>query len=215
MSTIASNTEKGSCESAEARLSVDRGIRNWLIRIDRPRAQKRRPPPDAGTGTRIFNAPAAFSPHPAVTGSVIGSKHPSNRPFWQPCPPDEPEYGRAQRDDQNVLSRLPSRRPKSALTSARLRAASDPRVDTFLPKEESGGERQHLSTTLTRLQPRRTGVPTVKPIQDSAQELDSEARVIITQALSNKTARGHAVTEASSRSAHHAPIDPYSITCAM
>jgi len=71
------------------------------------------------------------------------------------------------------------------------------------------------STTLTRLQPRRTGVPTVKPIQDGAQEPDSEARVIIIQVLSNKTARGHAGTEASSRSAHHAPIDPYSITYAV
>ena len=66
-----------------------------------------------------------------------------------------------------------------------------------------------------RQQPWRTGMPTVKPIQDSAQEPNSEARVIITQVLSNKTARGHASTEAMSRSAHHAPIDPYSITYAV
>jgi len=71
------------------------------------------------------------------------------------------------------------------------------------------------STTLTRVQPRRTGVPSDKPIQDSAQEPNSEARVIIIQVLSNKTARGHAGTEASSRSVHHAPIDPYSVTYAM
>ena len=55
----------------------------------------------------------------------------------------------------------------------------------------------------------------MEPVQDSVQEPNSEARVIITKVLSNKTARGHAGTEASSRSAHHAPIDPYSITYAM
>ena len=58
-------------------------------------------------------------------------------------------------------------------------------------------------------------MPTVKPTQDGAQEPDSEARVIIIQVLSNKTVRGHAGTEASSRSAYHTPIDPYSITYAM
>jgi len=67
MTTIASNTEKGSCELARARLNSDRRIRNWLVRIDRPRAQGRRSPPDVGTGTRAFNAPAVFSPNPTVT----------------------------------------------------------------------------------------------------------------------------------------------------
>jgi len=71
------------------------------------------------------------------------------------------------------------------------------------------------STTPMRQQPKSTGVRTVKPIQDGAQKPDSGARVIITRALSNKTARGHAGTEASSRSAHHDPIDPYYITYAM
>jgi len=56
--------------------------------------------------------------------------------------------------------------------------------------------KKSTSTTLTRLQPRRTGVPTVKPVQDGVQETDSEARIIIIQVLSNKTARGHAGTEA-------------------
>jgi len=58
-------------------------------------------------------------------------------------------------------------------------------------------------------------MPTVKPVEDSAQELNSGACVIITQILCNKTARGHAGTEASSTSACHAPIDPYSVTYAM
>ena len=71
------------------------------------------------------------------------------------------------------------------------------------------------STTMTRLQLRRTSMPTVKPVQDSAQEPNSGARVIITQVPCNKTARGHSGTEASSRSARHAPIDPYSVTYAV
>ena len=39
-------------------------------------------PPDAGTGIRAFNTPAAFSPNPTVTGSVIGSKQTSHLPFY-------------------------------------------------------------------------------------------------------------------------------------
>jgi len=54
---------------------------NRLVRIEGPRAPGRRPPPNAGTGTRAFNVPAAFSPNPSVTGSVIGNQHPSNRSF--------------------------------------------------------------------------------------------------------------------------------------
>jgi hypothetical protein len=145
MSTIASNMEEGSCESTKARLYGNRRIQNWLVRIYRPRAQGRRPPPDAGTGTRAFNAPAMFSRNPTVMGSVIGSKHPSNRSFLQPCPPDKPENCRAQQDGRNVLSRPPSRRPKLALRSAGLCAASDPRAGMFLPREESGDERWHLN----------------------------------------------------------------------
>jgi len=40
-----------------------------------------RTPPDAGTGTRAFNAPAAFSLNPPVTGSVIGNRHLSCHSF--------------------------------------------------------------------------------------------------------------------------------------
>ena len=69
-------------------------------------------------------------------------------------------------------------------------------------------------TTLTRLKPRRIGVPTVVPIQDDMQKPDLGARVIIIQVLGNKTARGHAGTEVLSRSARHTPIDPYSVTYA-
>ena len=54
----------------------------------------------------------------------------------------------------------------------------------------------------------------VEPVQDDTQKPDSVARVIIIQVLGNKTARGHASTEASSRLARHTPIDPYSVTYA-
>jgi len=54
----------------------------------------------------------------------------------------------------------------------------------------------------------------VEPIQDGTQKPDSVARVIIIQVLGNKTARGHTSTEASSRSARHTSIDPYSVAYA-
>jgi len=167
MSTIASNMERGSCESTKARPNSNRRIRNWLVRTNEPRAQGRRPPPDAGTGTRAFNVPAAFSPNPTITGSVIGNRHPSNRSFLQSYPPDEPEYGRTQRDGRNISSGPPSRRPKSALRSAGLCAAPDPRAGMFLPREESGDERRHLNhsdATAATTYKRATD----NPVQDNA-----------------------------------------------
>ena len=79
--TVASNTERASCESTRAQAPATVEYGNRLVRIGRPRAQGRRPPPDAGTGTRAFNAPAVFSPNPTVTGSVIGGKHLSCHSF--------------------------------------------------------------------------------------------------------------------------------------
>ena len=79
--TVASNTERASYESTRARAPATVEYENRLERIGRRRAQGRRPPPDAGTGTRAFNVPAAFSPNPSVTGSVIGNRHPSRRSF--------------------------------------------------------------------------------------------------------------------------------------
>jgi len=79
--TIVSNTERTSCESTRARAPATVEYENRLVRIRRPRAQGRRPPRDAGTGSRAFNVPAVLSPNPSVTGSVIGNKHPSCRSF--------------------------------------------------------------------------------------------------------------------------------------
>ena len=49
---VASSAERASCEltGARALATVEHG--NRLVRIERPRAQGRRPPPDASTGTR-------------------------------------------------------------------------------------------------------------------------------------------------------------------
>jgi len=145
MSTIASNTERGSCELAAARLNGNRRIRKWLGRIDRPRAQRYHPPPVAGTGARPFNAPAILSPNLTVVGNVIGSKHPSNPHFSQLYPLDKQEYKLAQCDSRDVVSRCPSRHPESVRRSIKSYAVLDPRANAFLPREESGDESQHLN----------------------------------------------------------------------
>jgi len=79
--TVASNTERASCESTRARAPATVEYGNRIEQIGRRRAQGRRPPPDAGTRTRALNAPVAFSPNPPVTGSVIGNRHPSCHSF--------------------------------------------------------------------------------------------------------------------------------------
>jgi len=78
---MASNTERTSNESTRARPPVTVEYGNRLERIERRRVQGRCPPPDAGTGTRAFNAPHAFSPNPQVTGSVIRNRHSSRHSF--------------------------------------------------------------------------------------------------------------------------------------
>jgi len=79
--TAASKTEKASSESIRARAPAIVEYGNGLERTSRHRAQGRRPPPDARTRTRAFNAPNAFSPNTPVTGSVMGNRHPSHHSF--------------------------------------------------------------------------------------------------------------------------------------
>ena len=202
------------CESTEARLNNNHRIWKWLGRTDRPRAQRRHPPPVAGMGARAFNAPAMFSPNP-VTRNVIGSKHPSNPHFSQLHPPDKQEYNQAQCDSRYVISRCPSRHPESAHRSKKSYVVPDPRANTFLPREESDNESQHLNRSGCDYCHDVQACPRLSQSEDDVQEPNSEACAIITKVPSNKTARGHAGTEASSRSAHRAPIEPYSIAYAM
>ena len=79
--TAASKTEMASSESIKARARATIEYGNGLARTRRRRAQGRRPPPDARTRARAFNAPVAFPPNTLVTGSVIGNRHPSRRSF--------------------------------------------------------------------------------------------------------------------------------------
>jgi len=79
--SAASKTERASSESISARAPTTVEYGNRLERTRRHRAQGRRPPLDARTGTRAFNAPAAFSPNTSVAGSVIGNRHPSRHYF--------------------------------------------------------------------------------------------------------------------------------------
>ena len=79
--TAASKTEMASSESIKGRAPATVEYGNGLARTRRRRAQGRRPPPDARTRARAFNAPVAFPPNTLVTGSVIGNRHPSRRSF--------------------------------------------------------------------------------------------------------------------------------------
>jgi len=111
--TMASNTERASCESAGARPNSDRRIQK-LARTNR-QAFKRRDATRRLTRVREpghLMHPAVFACKPTATGSVIGIKHPSNRPFLQPCPPDESEHDSAQQGRRNVSSRPPLETPK-------------------------------------------------------------------------------------------------------
>ena len=113
--TAASKTERVSSESIRTRAPATVEYGNRLERIRRRRAQGRRPPPDAGTGTRAFNAPVAFSPNTPVTGSVIWNRHLSRHSFLQPSPPNNPEHVKTQEAGSERLIKTPSRQPKSAL----------------------------------------------------------------------------------------------------
>ena len=79
--TAASKMEMASSESFRGRALATVEYGNGLARTRRRRAQGRRPPPDARTRARAFNAPDASPPNTLVTGSVIGNRHPSRRSF--------------------------------------------------------------------------------------------------------------------------------------
>jgi len=80
----------------------------------------------------------------------------------------------------------------------------DPRADTFLPREGSGNRGRHLNhsdAAAVATYKRATD----KPVQDGAQEQDLGAHVIIIRVPRQDG------SEASSGSARHTPIDPYSV----
>jgi len=130
---------------------------NRLVQIERPRAQGHRPTPDVDTGTRAFNEPAAFSPNPSVTGSVIGNKHPSNRSFCSLA--HQTSQSMAGRSKVVRTSRQDPPRDAQSQRSAQqglVRHLTLEQACSFPKKGRT--TKDGTSTTLTQLPPRRTSV---------------------------------------------------------
>jgi len=155
--SVASNMERASYESTRARAPATVEYENRLERIGRRRAQGRRPPPDAGTGTRAFNAPVAFSPNPPVTGSVIGNRHTSCHSFCS-LPHQTSQSVAGRRKWVRTSNQDPLETPKvSALASEALHGIRpSSRHVSFLGKGRVMSD--STSTTPTQLLPRRTCV---------------------------------------------------------
>ena len=77
----ASKTKRVSGEPHKGRALTTVEYGNRLERTSRRRAQGHRPPSDAHTRTRAFNAPVPFPHNTLVTGSVMGNRHPSHHSF--------------------------------------------------------------------------------------------------------------------------------------
>ena len=146
--TAASKTERASSESIRARAPATVEYGNRLERIGRRRAQGRRLPPDADTGTGEFNAPVAFSPNTPFTGSVIGNRHPSRHSFCS-LPTKQARAWHDAGSGSERLIKTPLEMPMvSALASKALhsiRASS--RQVSFLGKGRASTD--STSTTLT------------------------------------------------------------------
>jgi hypothetical protein len=154
---IVSNTERASYETTRARAPATVEYGNRLERIGMRRAQGRRPPPDAGTGTRVFNAPTAFSPNPPVMGSVIGNRHPSCHSFCS-LPHQTSQNVAGRRKWVGTSNQDPLETPKvSALASEALHGIRpSSRHVSFLGKGQVTSD--STSTTPMQLLPRRTSV---------------------------------------------------------
>jgi len=152
--------------SGRASTTVEYG--NGLEQTRRRRAQGHRPPPDARTRTRAFNAPVAFPPNTLVTGSVMGNRHPSRHSFCSLPPPNDPERVRTREAGMERLVRTPSRRQKSMLWIARRYMASDPRPDVF-PSWGRVGRRLTALPPLYRISRHDVQACNGKPAQDGVQ----------------------------------------------
>jgi len=155
--TAASKTERASSESIRARAPATVEYGNRLERIGRRRAQGRRLPPDADTGTGEFNAPVAFSPNTPFTGSVIGNRHPSRHSFCS-LPTKQ---ARAWHDAGSGSERL----IKTPLETSKVSALADKALYDTRPssrhisfQEKSRASNDNSTTTPTYLPPRRTSM---------------------------------------------------------
>jgi len=136
--TAASKTEKASSESIRggALATVEYG--NGLMRIERRRAKGHRPPPDARTRARAFNAPVAFPPNALITRSVIGNRHPSCHSFCSL--PHQTTQGVSGRRKQGRNVQLGPPRDNQGQRFGYPGIARCPTLDQtwFLPGDESG-----------------------------------------------------------------------------
>jgi len=155
--TATSKTERASCESIRARAQATVEYGNRLERIRGHRAQGRRPPPDASTGTRAFNAPAAFSPNPQVTGSVIGNRHASRHSFCNlPHQTSQNVAGRKEWVGTSNQTPLETSKVSALAGKALYNTRPSSRHISFLEKSWVTGD--STSTTPTQTLPRRTSV---------------------------------------------------------
>ena len=154
---VASNVERASCESTRGRVPATVEYGNRLVGIERPRAQGRRPRPNTGTRTRAFNASAALSPNPSVTGSVIGNKHPSCRSFCS-LPHQTSQSVAGRRELAGTSRQDPPRDVQSQRSAQRGFEWYSTLEQTRSFPEKGRATEDGTSTTLTRPQSRRTSV---------------------------------------------------------
>jgi len=140
-------------------------------------------------------------PNPIVTGSVIGEQAPVKSPPFPALSPRMDE-GTIRYSIADVISHRCTPRDARSQRShtARLLVPPDPRGDIFLPRKASGDGSQHFN------HPRSDYCHDVQACSRPSQYRTIRRKLgsgnlcaIITKAPHNKTARGHAGTEASSR----------------
>jgi hypothetical protein len=202
-STVAaSKTEIASSESVRARATTAVEYGSGLERTERRRAQGHCPPPDARTRARAFNAPDASPPNTRVTGGFCPIV------LFAAFPPNDPGRVRTRETRMERLIGTPSRHPRSALQISAYYAAPDPRPNKVPPQGQVG----RRLTTPQLLRRIRHHAIRACDLRTSTRRLAGQlagARVIITK-LSGWDGSRPCRTEASSRSALHAAIDPYS-----
>ena len=198
---------KASSESVRGRAAAAVEYGSGLERTERRRAQGHCPPPDARTRAGALNAPDASPPNAQVTGGVIGNRLPSHQSFCS-LPTERPRACQDAGNKDGTSNRDPLETPKVSAPDISI-------LHGVRPSTEQGSF-QGTSRTSTD---NTTATPPDPPHTVQACDLrtgarrragpNAGARVIIT-GLSRWDGSRPCCTEASSRSALHAAIDPYS-----
>jgi len=156
---------------------------------------------------RLFTPPLAIwtfhPPNPTVTRSVIGEQALVKSPLFPALSPRMDE-GTIRYSIVDVISHRGTPRDARSQRShtTKLLVLPDPRADTFLPRKGSGDGSQRFNHPRCDYCHDVQACSRPSQYQTMRRKLGSgNARAIITKASHNKTARGHAGTEASSRQA--------------